>query len=164
MARIFTAINIPQDIRKKLASYHNEELPARWTKPENLHVTVDFIGFVRDDKIPELIEETKKKAENVSPFFIKLEKICFAPLNVSPPRMVWATGETPKEFLKLSNNTLHVTLAKIKKWQFKRFGFDQEIEKDIKLEFMAESLDLMESKLKKGGPGYILLQKNYFKQ
>ncbi len=163
MARIFTAINIPKEIREKLASYYNESLPAKWVKPINLHITVDFLGFVRDDKIPEIITETQEKAKNISSFEVKLNKICFAPPGYSVPKMVWAVGETPKEFLKLSRN-LHVTLARIKKWEFQRYGYEIDIEKDINLKFSVNSLDVMESKLKRGGPEYILLQKNLFQK
>ncbi|MDD5606256.1 MAG: 2'-5' RNA ligase family protein [Candidatus Pacebacteria bacterium] len=157
MARVFIAINLPQEIKEKLVSYYNFELPAKWTKKENLHITVDFWGYIRDDKIPEIIEKTKEKAKNISPFLIKLNKICFAPPGYSIPKMVWVTGKADKLI-----KDVHITLARIKKWELQRQENIIEIEKNINLEFIAESLDVMESKLKKGEPEYILLQKNKF--
>lgn len=163
MPRIFTAINIPKDIQEKLTSYYNENLPARWVKPSNLHITVDFLSYVRDDKIIKTIEEIEEKTKDISSFSVTLNKICFAPLDSSIPKMIWAIGDSPKEFLKISNNALHITLARIKKWEFQRYNYNIDIEQDINLKFMASSLDVMESKLKKGHPEYILLKKILFK-
>ncbi len=154
MARIFIAINLPQDIKEKLVSYNNPELPAKWTKKDNLHITIDFLGYTRDDKIPEIIEETRERFKNTPCFSIKLNKICFGPPNCKIPRMVWATGKADKLF-----NNLHITLARIKKWEFQRLEEQIDIEQEINLEFQVNSIDIMESKLKRGGPGYILLQK-----
>jgi len=42
--RIFIAINLPANLKKELSMAQNRwpELPARWTKPENLHITLLF--------------------------------------------------------------------------------------------------------------------------
>jgi len=42
--RVFIAINLPGNIRKKLAEYQKKwpELPIRWTKQDNIHITLVF--------------------------------------------------------------------------------------------------------------------------
>lgn len=45
--RLFAAIDIPEPLRETLAALQNdEELSARWTSPEQFHVTLRFIGEV----------------------------------------------------------------------------------------------------------------------
>lgn len=47
--RLFTAINIPDPLRDGLAAIQDESaLSARWTDPEQFHVTLRFIGDVTD--------------------------------------------------------------------------------------------------------------------
>lgn len=57
MPRLFTAIDPPADARDQLASYcEARDVPfdARWTPPENYHITLRFIGDVNDDREAEL--------------------------------------------------------------------------------------------------------------
>ncbi|MBI4101693.1 MAG: RNA 2',3'-cyclic phosphodiesterase, partial [Candidatus Nealsonbacteria bacterium] len=48
--RIFLAINLPENVKKKLADFKSKwpDLPCRWTKAENLHITLVFLGSVSD--------------------------------------------------------------------------------------------------------------------
>ena len=106
--RIFTAINLPEDIKKKLADYQLKwpELPARWTKKDNLHITLEFWGYLTDEELLEVIDKTKETASKQEPYFITLNKIVYGPPN-KPPRMVWAVGD----------KSSHITLARLKQWE-----------------------------------------------
>lgn len=46
MPRLFVAIDMPDAHRAALATLHDETLPARWTRPEQMHLTLRFIGDV----------------------------------------------------------------------------------------------------------------------
>lgn len=49
--RLFTAIDIPDALREDLSGLQNADaLPARWTDPEQFHVTLRFIGEVPDEQ------------------------------------------------------------------------------------------------------------------
>jgi 2'-5' RNA ligase len=53
--RLFVAIELPQDVRQALAVWQNvlrESIRAKvsWTRPDNLHLTLKFIGEVDDDR------------------------------------------------------------------------------------------------------------------
>ena len=52
------------------------------------------------------------------------------------------------------------TLARIKQWVWKRIEPDErpDVERDLDLSFEVGSIDIMESKLKRSGPEYILLK------
>ena len=51
--RIFIAINLPEDIRKKLSEFPAKwpELPVRWTKKENIHITLVFLGYLSEEEL-----------------------------------------------------------------------------------------------------------------
>ena len=156
--RVFIAINLPGKIRECLASYQNKwpELPAKWTKKDNLHITLEFLGYVSDEEILEICETTKETASKHESFEVKLTKICYGPPGKTPPRMIWATGEEIKEL----NIVPHITLARIRTWQWKQIEPEErpEVEEDINLSFEVNSIEVMESALSRGGPKYTILE------
>jgi 2'-5' RNA ligase len=181
--RIFIAINLPKKIKEELISFQEKypELPARWVKPENLHITLVFLGYVKDEDIPKIVEITKNVTKNHSPFSINLIKVCYGPPKVSPPRMVWAIGEKNENLWKLQEdlkNALmemkipqleeeegrgfipHITLARIRKWEFKQMEPEErpEIDEDLNFSFEVKSIEIMESHLKRGGAEYTVLE------
>jgi len=48
MIRLFTAIPLPDDLRPRLAALGGGIDGARWVAPENLHITLRFIGEVSE--------------------------------------------------------------------------------------------------------------------
>ncbi len=192
--RIFIAINLPEDIRRKLTDYqkkiselftlHRSEAsgagPIRWTKPDNLHITLDFLGHLTDEELVEICKITKEAASKNSPFFVNLNKICYGPpplagqaSNKKPPRMVWAVGEKSEEFASLRDDldkslavsekrefSPHITLGRIKQWEWKRIEPEErpKVNEDINLNFSVDSIEVMESVLKKTGPEYTIFE------
>jgi len=192
--RIFIAINLPEEIKRKLLEYENkiEELftpyrnevsgtgPVRWTKPENLHITLAFLGYISDEELVEVLRITKEVALRHKPFLINLNKILYGPPKKMPPRMVWAEGEKSKELANLQIDleksltssgkikfepeersfTCHITLARIKQWEFRQIEPDErpQVDEDISLSFDVNSIEVMESQLKRAGPEYTVLE------
>lgn len=162
--RIFIALNLPEDIKKKLADYQSKwpDLPARWTKKENLHITLEFLGDTTDEELLEILKTTEETASKYEPFFINLKKIIYGPPR--PPtssklwraRMVWATGEKIKEL----DIMPHITLARLKSWEFKQMEPEErpKINEEIDFKFEVSSIEVMESVLKRGGPSYTILE------
>jgi 2'-5' RNA ligase len=153
-------------------------LPCRWTKKENLHITLAFLGYVKNEELPEILRITKTVATRHNPFLINLNKICYGP-TAGPPRMVWVEGEKNKELTnlqidlenalqgKISNFkkesrafTPHITLARIRQWEFRALEPEErpEISEEISLSFEVNSIEIMESKLKPQGPDYFVLE------
>ena len=194
--RIFIAINLPEDIKKKLIDYQAKwpELPIRWTKKENLHITLIFLGYLSDEELLEVLKSTKEAVSKHQPFFINLKKIIYGPPKKMPPRMVWAEGEKSEELGKLQKdleNALasseafspaealakedsisearpyasHITLGRIKTWEFRQIEPEEkpEVNEEIfppagGLNFEVNSIEVMESELKRGGPEYAILE------
>jgi 2'-5' RNA ligase len=179
--RIFIAINFPEEIKRELEKFQIKfsELPARWVKPENLHITLAFLGYVKDEDLPKIIEVTKNVASKHESFPIRIVKIAYGPPKVSPPRMVWAIGEKNENLWKLQENLKnalmemrisqleegrgfipHITLARIRKWEFKQIEPEErpEIDEDVNFSFEVKSIEIMESHLKRGGAEYTVLE------
>lgn len=183
--RVFIAINLPGDIKKRLVDYQSKwpELPIRWTKKDNLHITLMFLGYLSDEELLEVLKSTKEAALKHQPFFINLEKIIYGPPKKLPPRMIWAEGEKSKELGKLQKdleNSLlssealtkedltiearpyapHITLGRIKAWEFRKIEPEErpEVNEEINLDFEVNSIEAMESELKRGGSEYTILE------
>jgi len=181
--RIFIAINLPEEIKKELSSFQTKwpELPCRWTKKENLHITLIFLGYLNDEELLEVLKITKEVASRNSPFSINLKKIIYGPPKKMPPRMVWAEGEKSEELGKLQKDlenslltssikglpepearpyTPHITLGRIRAWEWRQIEPEErpKVAEEISLNFEVNSIEIMESQLKRGGPEYTTLE------
>ncbi|MBU4350971.1 RNA 2',3'-cyclic phosphodiesterase [Candidatus Parcubacteria bacterium] len=179
--RIFIAINFPKNIREKLYRTKDEylDLPCKWTRRDNLHLTLFFLGNLKDEEVLATCQTVEEIGKKHSPFTLELNNISFGPPKKMPPRMVWANGLPSKELTSLKNdleNSLyekvpaemneenhafspHVTLARIKEWQLKQMEIEEIpiIDKDINLKILVSSIEVMASELKKEGPEYTVL-------
>jgi len=192
--RIFIAVNLPEDIKENLVSYQKKidglfafdwdeasgVKPIRWTKKENLHITLVFLGYVREEELLDLFRIVKEVASRNKSFEVHLNKICYAPPKKMPPRMVWAIGERSSEFTALRDDlerslavsekvpfvpenrafSPHITLGRIKLWQWRQIEPEErpDVSEDISLSFRVNSVEIMESRLKRGGAKYTVLK------
>ncbi len=175
--RVFIAINLPEKIRKNLVNQQLRwmDLPCRWTKEENLHITLAFLGYLNDEELLELCKITKEVASRHEPFEINLKKIIYGPDN-KRARMVWVEGESSSELAELQKDleaalpvekakeskkyAPHITLGRLKQWEFNKMELEErpQVNEDISLAFEVKSIDIMESGLKRGGPEYVLIE------
>ena len=49
MIRLFVAIPIPDQLRLRLTGLRGQVPGARWTLPENMHLTLRFVGEIDED-------------------------------------------------------------------------------------------------------------------
>ena len=54
MIRLFVGLELPEQIRRALAGLQSGIPGARWVAPENLHITLRFIGDVPDDQAEDI--------------------------------------------------------------------------------------------------------------
>jgi len=73
------------------------ELPARWTKPENLHITLLFLGNVNDEEVYNICLKLKTVSQRHNPFDLTIDNVTYGPFQKVPPRMVWASGQVSQE-------------------------------------------------------------------
>ncbi len=102
-------------------------------------------------------------------------------INKKIPRFIWVEGEKNKELIRLRQNLEkalfnsknrsssqlekrgflpHLTLGRIKQWEWKKIEPEErpEIEQEISLSVPVNSVEIMESKLKREGPEYTILE------
>lgn len=176
--RLFIAINLSENVKKKLIEYRQkwynlDSKLIRWVNKFNLHVTLVFIGYVSDDEMYNICNIVKETAKKHEPFFIKMERIILGPLDAAP-RMFWAEGEKSEELAKLQTdleNAIagkdymkkeirpykpHIALARFRSPLLK--SLPKEINEPLKFEIPVETIEVMESGLKKTGAKYSILE------
>jgi 2'-5' RNA ligase len=199
--RIFIAINLSEKIKKDLFAFQDKwlDLPARWTWPQNLHITLVFLGNASDQEVIDICKTTAEVAKRHDPFDLTLNRITYGPPN-KEPRMVWAVGDKSAELGSLQTDLTnyfyetgqpafaasyakasaakkatadaadedserhlfapHITLARIKQFELHKMESEEvpRIDEKIHNTFLVESIEVMESELKRGGPTYTVLE------
>ena len=179
--RIFIAINLPEAIKKELLEYQSKwpELPARWTSKENLHLTLAFLGNTSDQELTEVYKLMQGIGERHAPFEFRITHLQYGP-DTKRPRMVWALIEKSPELLTLQKSvetsltessqvhyraetspySSHLTLARLKTFELQRMETEEipDINEEISLRFDVQSIEVMESKLHRGGAEYTVCQ------
>jgi len=178
--RTFIAINLKEGIKNKVLSYKEDfsEIPAKWVKKENIHITLSFLGNLDDTQLMETIEMADNIISEYDPFILNINEIGLGPK--FPPRLIWLTLDENQELNKLHSElddaiysldsyrfkvreersfVPHITLARIKSFESKKLSKEVfEIKKSLKLSFEVTSIDIIESGLKKDGPEYVILK------
>lgn len=91
--RCFLAIELPDDVRRALGALQDRLRDAgagvKWTRPEQIHLTVKFLGDVADRNVPEVTEAARALASRYPSFDLEVRSAgCFPPKG--PARIVWA--------------------------------------------------------------------------
>ena len=92
--RAFIAIDLPPDVKRALADAAatlNGRVPrgtVRWVRPEQMHLTLRFLGDTPADRLPALAAALDTLAAGHAPFVLRLTELgCFP--NTRRPRVVW---------------------------------------------------------------------------
>ena len=198
MKRLFIAINLPEKIKKDISTLQKEienlfpeELRRgllKWVEEKNLHLTLNFLGGTKEEKVAEVINILETVFQGINCFELNFKKLTYGPAYAKAsagkptgsalPRLIWielekniillkATEILKKElekagFLKSGERGFspHITLARIRTWQWKRIPPEErpDIERELDLNFKVGSIELMESALKRTGPEYKILK------
>jgi 2'-5' RNA ligase len=108
--RLFVALEIPAAVRENLAVLMDElrtadvsssKNKARWVRPENLHVTLKFIGNVDAGKL-DAIRGALAEVRSESGVELRFRGLGFFP-NDKRPRVFWAGIEASPNLVALAN-------------------------------------------------------------
>ena len=189
--RLFVAINLPFEVRARLAGVTEPLAPlfpeARWTRPEDMHITISFLGYQEDAAIPTIMDALRAAAGEASPPEIAFIKIIGGPPG-NTPRMLWLVGDEKTDrrlaVLKAAVERelgergicfdrpasyrrgkeefrkfhTHVTLVRFNTNDVESKIHRVPISIDCGVQFVAEAFYLMESTLKRTGAEYTRLQ------
>lgn len=179
LRRVFVAIRLPGGIKSELLGYREKwgELPARWVSKENLHLTLAFLGNTSESELARVISLVETIGEKHPSFEMRIVRLQYGP-DEKRPRMIWAFIEKSPELIALQKDleeelatadlyapekrpySPHLTLARFHMTQFRQLEPEErpQIAQDISLAFEVQSIEVMESRLKRSGAEYAVLQ------
>ena len=179
MPRLFIALKIPKDIREKIITFRNEAMSDyakfKWEPVEKIHLTLKFIGDVREEIVKE-IQKDIMFVEEYGSFNCKFTKFGFF-FKDKKPRILWIglnlenyvddlVDRLNKGLEKLSipsekrKFNPHLTLKRMTGNEGKDFVDSFEKFKVQEIEFKAGEISLMKSDLLTSGSKYTEI-KNY---
>ncbi|MEW6685748.1 MAG: RNA 2',3'-cyclic phosphodiesterase [Candidatus Edwardsbacteria bacterium] len=181
--RIFVAIELPNNIHQKIANLQKQlkltGADVKWVEPENIHLTLKFLGNLMKEKIEILSLGVEEAVKNISNFQIALDRLGAFP-SLRRVQIVWVgINEGEKEAINLQEKieekltslgfekerrafVPHLTIGRAR--SFKKIPeLVKEIEKvNFSTEkFLVSSVNIMKSVLTPKGPIYTKL--NEFK-
>jgi 2'-5' RNA ligase len=179
MIRLFVALEIPDEVKEEVISAckaaAGNEAELRWEAKEKIHLTLKFIGEIKEELLSKIKDEIEF-VSNYTSFDCTISKFGFF-FRDRQAKILWCNIETDESLFSLVdelNNRLqkfnieiekrkfkgHLTLSRIKK------TFDEEFIQTVKMysftpiEFNADRITLIQSVLKPYGSEYKVL-KNY---
>jgi RNA 2',3'-cyclic 3'-phosphodiesterase len=103
--RLFIAIPLPETVKDEIERARRELMPGisggavRWTKREQFHLTLKFLGDVPETNVAALVDAVRTAGRKFGPLDLQAKGIGFFP-GIHRPRVVWigltdAAGELP---------------------------------------------------------------------
>ena len=107
--RLFIAIPLTADVRSAVSAYAQKlNLNIVWTKPNNLHITLVFLGDTDVEKIPAIRQAIDIISRNNRPFAISLSKAGY----FRNSGALWVSIEKNRERLEQLANSIREELVK----------------------------------------------------
>jgi 2'-5' RNA ligase len=107
LLRAFIAIEVPIEIKKAIAAQSNDlqkhaGRSVRWVTPENLHLTLKFLGEISPASVELLCQTLQAECSQHHPFEITVSGLgCFP--NSHRPRILWIGLDVPPELNRLQH-------------------------------------------------------------
>ena len=126
--RLFTAISAPQEVRKQYERLPEKYLKnPRWLHPDDLHITIRFLGDIDADMIPEIKDvlgqvrrfSFRIEMQGMDSFKLKRQAVLWAAIQ-STRKLTALTGDVNEKLATLAFEmpakpyVPHVTLARLK--------------------------------------------------
>jgi 2'-5' RNA ligase len=182
--RTFIAVEIPESIisgiRELQQGINDYGVDIRWIRPENIHLTLKFLGDVEAVDVDKISEAISKTVDGVASIPLKAKGIGVFP-DIKRPRVLWVGLTGQLEFLIRLQKTLdenlkgigfrqekrpfkgHLTIGRIKaKMNAKKFGEALMAFRNFESEtFVADKIILFKSELKPRGAFYTYLASEF---
>lgn len=178
--RLFIALNLPEETKEKLEQKKQEIMAsfpegtgdrvAKWVKKENLHLTLAFLGEVKNEHLLQICQTIAIIAKSQTTVAVKISGVSYDTAK-QPPRLIWASCATSEALADLAKALQglngdhkpfagHITLARVKAWVWRGLNPEERpnIRQELNIDFSVKSVELMESKLKPQGPEYSVIQ------
>lgn len=179
--RTFIAIKLDGSLHNTLneviEKFAASKASVKWVAPENVHITLKFLGNVEEDRLPDIFSACEKAAEGFSPIDLEVRAVgCFPTL--ARPRVVWLGLEKGTEAVKELQRSIehelevigfpkedrefraHLTIGRVKgKQGISRLCRLIEEERNVFIGLMrTNTVSIMKSKTLPSGPVYTELK------
>ncbi|MBA3631265.1 MAG: RNA 2',3'-cyclic phosphodiesterase [Acidobacteria bacterium] len=186
MKRIFTAIDISVEAKRKVSSYIETlrrefpKLRVGWAKTEKLHLTLKFLGDTEESKTAELSQAIEKIARENPSFKLRILETGIFP-SMSKPRILWLALKDERGSLAKINEQLesaceklgfapekrnfkpHLTIARLREPNKSKDLVEKHLNNMFEtIEFEASEIIIYESKLQSSGSIYSVVSKHKF--
>lgn len=183
--RLFVALQVPADVRDALQSVSSDlrralrDARIAWAKPEQLHLTLKFLGNVDAERVSALVSGLRAACAGFAPLRLQATGLGFFP-NSRSPRVIWVGVDDRDQHLgelqasietALQDFTAekpdsrfhgHLTLGRVK--DMRREDAETLVARAAALkarvlgEWPADSVDLMRSELSPQGARHTLVE------
>lgn len=182
MIRSFIAIDIPQSIKNIIAGIQSDfkesGADVKWVKPDLIHLTLKFLGNIKEEQIEGIKKCMIKSVEGITPFFMNLTDVGVFP-NIRYPRVIWVglqdkTGRLLSLQKNIEENLMtlefkpeerkfssHLTIGRLKSLKGKsRLANMIHAKKGMNIDgsISVNKVNLMKSDLRVTGPIYTILE------
>lgn len=173
MRRLFVALEIPRPISTDLINLKTPIPGARWVDERNLHLTLQFLGEVENDRVEELIDVLEEIQTDY--FSLRLYDVGHFGSRTAP-RVLWVNVEKSMALQELQSEVEslldkngfsiekrkfvpHVTIARLKETHYEDLvNFTMENSLFSSDQFEITHFHLYESKISSEGPTYTKLR------
>ena len=175
--RIFTAIEIPGEIKKDICKLQNDlrdtGADVRWVGPESMHLTLKFLGEIPAAQTSLIKEAMAAAVQDYKPFLLHIKGTGTFPIHSKHPRIIWVDiqrNDTLQSLQKALDKNLeklgfhrekrkfhpHLTLGRVKSGRGRKELIDvlASYNNFILPELDVKNISLIESILKREGAEY----------
>jgi 2'-5' RNA ligase len=174
MSRLFIGIFLPDEIKESLADIQDSitKMPmcTKLVEPENLHLTLTFLGDTPDEKIPYISQKLDDVCKGYKKFTVKIGGTMLIPsenyirvvaLDVKSNND--ALENLRKEIVKQiggDSYPVHLTLARVREVENKNF-VRENLKFKLEKFFEVDSVCLIKSVVKRSGPVYEIIHTSH---
>jgi len=112
--RAFLGIGIPAGVREAIsaavAQVRSHHAPVAWAAPENLHITLDFLGEILPDRVPLVERSMRAVASGIDPFSVTAGGGGAFP-GTRNPRVLWVGLLEPLELVRQLQQNMENALS-----------------------------------------------------
>ena len=113
--RTFIAVELSGPVRRRAEKIIDQlrvaDAKVTWVKPQNMHLTLKFLGDVPDNDVPEVCRVVNEAVRGFEPFELVFEG-CGAFPTTTNPRTVWLGVEQGAEELTAIHEAIDIALKK----------------------------------------------------
>jgi len=101
--RTFVAVALPDELKASLVRVQQmlrPDLPASWSRPDTMHITLHFIGDVESRQAEHIAAALQETAAGFAPFVLRARGLGVFP-NPRRPRVLWVGIDDPEPLVDL---------------------------------------------------------------